>query len=320
MPGAFIGVYVRPNELLLIVAGFVVAMMIPTAGARKNLRRHPSPTQPDLPGGALLYVAVVVTVRYLHHGSELPPRSQTTNADNADTGFSGGIPYSSSPATYPRDIYEVLFNPMLFNAHGFGERVAALENTAIVVLILSSLRNLRMVPRAAFARPYVMLCAVYSATFIYTFAALGNLGLIERERTMMLPFMLVLLCIPRAPAWLTAPLRLGAAGGEPDSGSGRMLEQRARGPAPRRTDGITGSLGAVSAAGVVGGHPSTGQLVEAAYSSKRVGLQDLVLVDQPLDPLSLVGASTRPRRGSGWCSARRFRHRHRDRSPPAPRR
>jgi hypothetical protein len=77
--------------------------------------------------------------------------------------------------------------------------VAALENTVILGLALASLRNLRMVPRAAFARPYVMLCLVYTGTFIYTFAALGNLGLIERERTMMIPFLFVLLCIPRGP-------------------------------------------------------------------------------------------------------------------------
>jgi hypothetical protein len=44
-----------------------------------------------------------------------------------------------------------------------------------------------------------MLCLVYSLTFMYAFAALGNLGLIERERIMMFPFMLVLLCIPRTP-------------------------------------------------------------------------------------------------------------------------
>ncbi len=44
-----------------------------------------------------------------------------------------------------------------------------------------------------------MLCARLQLTFIYTFAALGNLGLIERERVMMFPFLLVLLCIPRAP-------------------------------------------------------------------------------------------------------------------------
>ena len=43
-----------------------------------------------------------------------------------------------------------------------------------------------------------MLCTVYSGAFLYTFAALGNLGLIERERTMMFPFFLVLLAIPRA--------------------------------------------------------------------------------------------------------------------------
>jgi hypothetical protein len=143
-------------------------------------------------------LSVTVTIRYLHHGLN-SSALQTTNTNNAATGFSGGIPYSSNVATYPRDIYEVLFNPLLFNAHGFGQRVAALENTVIVGLILVSLRNLRMVPRAAFARPYVMLCAVYTATFLYTFAALGNLGLIERERTMMLPFLLVLLCVPRTP-------------------------------------------------------------------------------------------------------------------------
>jgi hypothetical protein len=56
-----------------------------------------------------------------------------------------------------------------------------------------------MVPRAAFSRAYVMMCAVYCLGFIYTFAALGNLGLITRERTLLFPFLMVLLSIPRAP-------------------------------------------------------------------------------------------------------------------------
>ncbi len=196
-PGVFIGAYVRPNELLLIVVGFVVAMMLPTAGARKSLggvRRLISLAF----AGALVYLSLAVTVKYLHHGVNTGSL-QTTNADNSITGSSGGVPYSSSFAYYPRDIYEVLFNPLPFNSHGFGERVAALENTVILVLILMSLRNLRMVVRAAFARPYVMLCLVYTTTFIYAFAALGNLGLIERERTMMIPFLFVLLSIPRGP-------------------------------------------------------------------------------------------------------------------------
>jgi hypothetical protein len=44
-----------------------------------------------------------------------------------------------------------------------------------------------------------MMCLVYSAAFLYTFAALGNLGLITRERTLLFPFLMVLLSIPRTP-------------------------------------------------------------------------------------------------------------------------
>ena len=47
--------------------------------------------------------------------------------------------------------------------------------------------------------PYVMMCLVYSIGFIYAFAALGNLGLIYRERVMLLPFLMVLFAIPRSP-------------------------------------------------------------------------------------------------------------------------
>ncbi len=197
-PGVFIGAYVRPNELLLMMAGFVVAMMVPTAGTRKSLggvRRIISLVF----CAALLFLSIALTVHYLRGGANGQLSLQNTNANNAAQGTSGNVPYSSNPASFPRDIYEVLFNPLPYNAHGFGERVAALENTLILGLVLASLRNLRMVPRAAFACPYVMLSLVYTGTFIYTFAALGNLGLIERERTMMIPFLFVLLCIPRAP-------------------------------------------------------------------------------------------------------------------------
>ena len=200
VPGVFIAAYVRPNELLLILAGFAVAMMVPTAAARRHLGGLRRLISLVFLGG-LLAIAVGVTFKYLHHGSGGSLSLQKTNANNQGTGLgfgSSGVPYSTNLATFPRDIYEVLFNPLPFNWHGISELVAAGENTVIMVLIVMSYRNLRMVPRAAFARPYVMLCAVYTLTFIYTFAALGNLGLIERERTMMFPFMLVLLAVPRA--------------------------------------------------------------------------------------------------------------------------
>jgi hypothetical protein len=194
--GAAIGFFVRPNELLLVVAGFTVAMLVAQTGSSSGA----SPARRFVSivfFGSVLVVSIFLTLHYLH-GSGGSLNLNQVSQNNA-TGGSGGIGYSTSPAGYPHDIYVVLFDPLPINFHGLGELIAAAENSVIIVLFLASFRQLRMVPRAAFARAYVMMCLVYSAAFLYTFAALGNLGLITRERTLLFPFLMVLLSIPRTP-------------------------------------------------------------------------------------------------------------------------
>ena len=68
-----------------------------------------------------------------------------------------------------------------------------------MLVILFSLRQLRCVFRACLQRPYVLVCVLYSLVFLYGFAALANLGLIDRERVLLLPFLFVVLAIPLAP-------------------------------------------------------------------------------------------------------------------------
>ena len=198
--GVAVGILIRPNELLLVLAGFAVALMIrpPADGQRfGGLRRVGGLAFM----GSLLLLSVYLTIHYPHSGQgSLSLNQVSQNNTGAGIGFgSSNIPYSSSPSYYWRDIYTILFDPLPINAHGAGQLVASLENSVIVVLILFSLRQLRMTFRASFARPYVMMCTIYSLLFVYAFAALGNLGLIARERTLLFPFLLVLLCIPRSP-------------------------------------------------------------------------------------------------------------------------
>jgi hypothetical protein len=201
IPGVLIGVLIRPNELVLLLGGFAVAMTVRVVSAGES-----GPLRRILGfgfGAVMLVFSFFLTQHYLvHGGGSITGQLQATNASNSlNIGgvSSGGIPYSSSPATFPRDFYEVLFNPLPINAHGSSQLIAAAENSVLLVLILTSMRQLRMAVRASLARPYVLLCVVYSIGFIYAFAALGNLGLIERERTILLPFFLVPLCIPRGP-------------------------------------------------------------------------------------------------------------------------
>ena len=199
--GVAVGALIRPNELMVILGGFAIALMIRPRGPRVrfgNLKRV----------GGLVFMGILVglsvwmTLHYLKLGKSGSSALGNVNSNNSGSGFgfgSSGFVYSSSPLRWPIDAYEVLFNPLPFNAHGSGEYAAALENTVILGIIIASYRQLRILPRAAFARAYVMMCLVYSVVFVYAFASLGNLGLIYRERVMLLPFLMVLFAIPRSP-------------------------------------------------------------------------------------------------------------------------
>ena len=198
--GATIGALVRPNELLLVLAGFCIALLILPAGPRRTL------------GGVrrvgavafllvLLGVSVYFTLHFLKSsgGSFSLQQISTTNKGSTAGFGSSDVTYSPGPQGFLHDVFTVLFDPLGYNAHGNGELLASVENLVILGVILSSWRQLRILVRASFARPYVLLCGIYSAGFIYTFAALGNLGLITRERTLLFPFFLVLLSIPVSP-------------------------------------------------------------------------------------------------------------------------
>ena len=198
--GAAIGGAVRPNELLLFLAGFCIALLILPAGPRRTF------------GGvrrvgaiaflvSLLALSVYFTFHFLRSTGGTFSLQQISTTDKGSTaGFgSSNVTYSPGPQGFPHDVFTVLLDPLGYNAHGNGERLASVENLVILGVILSSWRQLRIVVRASFARPYVLLSAIYSLGFMYTFAALGNLGLITRERTLLFPFLLVVLSIPISP-------------------------------------------------------------------------------------------------------------------------
>jgi hypothetical protein len=192
--GAIIGIYIRPQELLLFMGAFVAAGFFrrrSTSRSFRGVRRL-----------AFMGLQVVLLLAALSLSQQLAKHAPVFNlktlAQN-NAGQASSLHYHPGPTGYPRDVYTVVFDPQLFNFHGSTQFIAAIENTAIVILILSGLRRLKALPRAAFTRPYVLLCTLYCVAFPYAFAALNNLGLIDRERVLFLPFLLVLLAIPVSP-------------------------------------------------------------------------------------------------------------------------
>jgi hypothetical protein len=191
--GTGIGVYVRPQELLLFVSVVAVATLF-----RRRSSRGLSVVRRVLVIGAqviLILGALALTNQLAKHGAPVYNLNQI--AQN-NSGQSSSVHYSSSPAYYPHDVYVVMLDPLPVTAHTNGQRVAAIENSILLIIAILSHRRLRRIPKAAVLRPYVMVSLLFSAGFCYAFASLGNLGLIDRERVLMLPFFLVLLALPVA--------------------------------------------------------------------------------------------------------------------------
>jgi hypothetical protein len=192
--GTIIGVYVRPQELLLFLAAFAIAGTFRGRGSGRSLRGLRRLGVMALQA-ALLLAAVSLSQKLAKHA---PVFNLAQLAQN-NRGQASSLHYAPGPSHYPRDVYVVLFDPLPVNAHGSTQYLAAFENLVIIILFLTSLRRLRYLVRAAFTKPYVLMCIMYSTAFPYAFAALNNLGLIDRERVLLLPFLLVPLSIPLSP-------------------------------------------------------------------------------------------------------------------------
>ncbi len=194
------GFFIRPNQQMLALGGFTIAMIFRPVKSGVQLEGGRR-TVGLLFLGALVGAALFVTLHFLP-GAKGSISLSTINTDNSTgtgAGFGSSVSYSANPIFFPRDVFVVLFDPLPINAHGGGEWLDAVENTILVAVVFASFRHIRILPRAALARPYIIMCVIYTGTFAYSFAALGNLGLITREATVVLPLFLVLLCVPRGP-------------------------------------------------------------------------------------------------------------------------
>jgi hypothetical protein len=83
-----------------------------------------------------------------------------------------------------------------FRAHGLTQLAESLENVFIVTLFLVSWRRVLSAVRAIRRRPYLLTASLYSVVWIVLFASIGNLGILARERTSLLPLLLVLVSYP----------------------------------------------------------------------------------------------------------------------------
>jgi hypothetical protein len=201
--GILITFLVRPHVALIMLAALGFALVIG--------RGQTHSTRSLTPGSVVKALAIVLlllgasymagrTARFLGVKSLQPSSTEEAFLEVQTNTGKGGSEFSpanaANPVGYPQAAVTILFRPFLFEAHT-GEQIAtALEALGLAILVLVSLRRLLSVPARLRAQPYVALALGFVLVFFFVFAVISNFGILARERTMMLPFVLALLSVP----------------------------------------------------------------------------------------------------------------------------
>lgn len=99
----------------------------------------------------------------------------------------------SSPLDVPEALLRVLFRPLPNEASTLPMALSAAEGTLLLLIMLwrlpTIIRNLGTIR----TQPYVMTALLYTFGFVIAFSSILNLGLMARQRTQVMPFVLVVL-------------------------------------------------------------------------------------------------------------------------------
>lgn len=196
--GLWMTAMVRPHVALLVAAAATVALALRSSGAFTTgivLKA----------AGVLVLGAVTFTVA---HSAQSFFRVDDVNREGAEQVLSratakssqGGSSYAVSgdplsPRTLPFAVGTVLFRPLPTEAHNAQALVASAESMLLAGLALLRFRSLRTLIRVH-RQPFLAFCLAYTLAFCAVFSAIGNFGILARQRVQVLPAFLALLAGP----------------------------------------------------------------------------------------------------------------------------
>lgn len=182
---------IRPHILAIAVGSIVLAIVFVRAG-HLDVSRF---------ARALIMVAAVVALVYIvpiaaarigaNEGLE------TFLAEQSRATAKGGSAVVGEPATTPQAIpkatIRVLFRPLIYEASSPGMLLSGLESVALLGLVLWTVPTMwanRWIVRRT---PYMTLSLAFVGAFVIAFSSIFNLGIVARQRSQVIPFLLVVI-------------------------------------------------------------------------------------------------------------------------------
>jgi hypothetical protein len=205
-------VQVRPHVAAIVAVAALVALLLrrPPAGARVTAPLSKMGVIIVAGVGVILVLNATEAFFGLDEFNSQAIRATRERAgEQTDEGGSAfehaGSNTAFSPRQFPMATINVLFKPFPWEANNAQALIASFEGGLMLALFVLSYRRLLGSVRSILHTPYVLFCMVYVVVFIYGFSSFSNYGVLTRQRVQVLPFVLVLVCLP--------PLARRSAGG-----------------------------------------------------------------------------------------------------------
>lgn len=197
------GTLVRPHVMMLVVVAFTVGLLVRRQNLASSKLVTPSSVGKVAGLVCILVVGSLIATRteQLFDLDDLGTSSVETTREHVEeqTG-QGGSEYEPSnprrPDGYAVAAVTILFRPFPQEADTGEQLLTALEGLVLAGLFLGSLRRFRALPGYLLRSPYAVSALAFLLMFVYAFAAIGNFGILARQRTQALPIAFVLLCLP----------------------------------------------------------------------------------------------------------------------------
>jgi len=197
--GLLLLLLVRPHMALIVFAGLAFAVLIRRAPART----YAAPLFRMLGVVLLVVLSFVVlskTTAFLDtnlKSTSLSDQLAETQSVTSEAGSSFTPAVVNTPLDIPWATVTVLFRPFPQEASNIASLMSATEGMLLLGLLIASRNRIRSVPRLIRTTPYLAYALGFTTAFVVAFSRFANFGILARQRVQVIPFVLVLIALPR---------------------------------------------------------------------------------------------------------------------------
>ncbi len=105
---------------------------------------------------------------------------------------------SLSPLSVPNGVATVLFRPFPWESHSGLQLLASLESAALIALIVFRFSSIRLAFKRCRKYPFILYCLILLLLYSMTFSSFANFGLLNRQRSLVLPALYALIALEPA--------------------------------------------------------------------------------------------------------------------------